>query len=152
MLVLKSLWVINKKQNIKCEIINFASIACIADTSRHYLPVDVIKQVIDSMSFSKLVILPSSGLCLLSYHYQNSLVLKPGVLSSRTFFIGISLMNNPFHWRCQHIQTFGKVHTPNGSATPWKMHMILSSMSLYHSTLALAFYFLILVLLLTDVL
>lgn len=42
---------------------NFASIACIADTSRHYLPVDVIKQVIDSMSFAKLVILPSLGLC-----------------------------------------------------------------------------------------
>ena len=44
-------------------MIKFASIACIADTSRHYLPVDVIKQVIDSMSFAKLVILLSFGLC-----------------------------------------------------------------------------------------
>jgi len=44
-------------------MIKFASIVCIADTSRHYLPVDVIKQVIDSMSFAKLVILLSFGLC-----------------------------------------------------------------------------------------
>lgn len=44
---------------------NFASITCIADTSRHYLPVDVIKQVIDSMSFAKLVIPPSSRSCFL---------------------------------------------------------------------------------------
>lgn len=36
----------------------------LADTSRHYLPVDIIKQVIDSMSYAKLVCLYHINICL----------------------------------------------------------------------------------------
>lgn len=39
-------------------------IICFTDTSRHYLPIDVIKEVIESMSYAKLV---SMLLATLSY-------------------------------------------------------------------------------------
>lgn len=118
-----------------------------ADTSRHFLPIDVIKQVIESMSYAKLVrnVVSLSLIFLFHSAYtikMHSTYIFSSILScpkflhvlllmaisfSRMFFIGTSLMNSRFLWRCPHIHICGKVHIQSLSATLLKMLMILLS-------------------------
>ena len=118
-----------------------------ADTSRHYLPIDVIKHVIESMSYAKLVRYVALLLLILKLEFivtthlivipfPASLILLAVILIlritiSRMSCIGTSLMNSHFLWKYLRIQNCGKVHIQSGSATQLRMHMILSSKILY---------------------
>ncbi|KAL6546174.1 hypothetical protein OROGR_010048 [Orobanche gracilis] len=65
------------------------------DTSRHYLPVEIIKQVIESMSYAKLV-----------RRVDNSIQ---------------RYMTNHFHLKCHPFQSCGKAHIQSGSGTLWML-------------------------------
>lgn len=109
-------------------------ITCFADTSRHYLPIEIIKQVIESMSYAKLVryanlMLPLFlQIIVFSFFFPDLSILM--IAFSRMSSTGTSQMKSHFHSKSQVSQICGKGHIQNGSDIP--QTMLLKLLSKFH--------------------